>query len=100
MEKKYLNSGAIFINDRKTKDSQPDLTGSLLLEGIDPTSVSTELADLLRKEAPQFLGEIKYRLASWKKESKSGKKFISISASIPEEEQAQPAEVVTEEDPF
>ena len=100
MEKKYLNSGAIFINDRKTKDSQPDLTGSLLLEGIDPTSVSTELADLLRKEAPQFLGEIKYRLASWKKESKTGKKFISISASIPEEEQAQPAEVVAEEDPF
>ena len=100
MEKKYLNSGAIFINDRKTKDSQPDLTGSLLLEGIDPTSISTELADLLRKEAPQFLGEIKYRLASWKKESKTGKKFISRSASIPEGEQAQPAEVVTEEDPF
>lgn len=100
MEKKYLNSGAIFINDRKTKDSQPDLTGSLLLEGIDPTSISTELAELLRKEAPQFLGEIKYRLASWKKESKNGKKFISISASIPEEEQAQPAEVVTEEAPF
>ena len=54
------NSFALFKND-KTKDSQPDYTGNITLEG--------------GKEM---------RMAAWIKESKSGVKFLSGRLSEPQ----------------
>lgn len=48
------NRGALFKNDRKTKDTQPGYTGSLNVDGVE------------------------YFLDAWVKEGKSGK-FFSVS---------------------
>lgn len=53
------NRGALFKNTRKTKDNHPDYTGTLDVEG---------------KE---------WALAAWLKESKAGKKYMSVSVSKP-----------------
>jgi hypothetical protein len=57
------NSGAIFVNDRKTKDSQPDYTGLLNAGGVD------------------------WRVSAWVKVGAKGK-FLSIAVS-PKDENAQ-----------
>lgn len=49
------NNGALFKNDRKDKETQPDYTGSIRLNGAD------------------------FQLAAWLKTAKSGKKFMSVS---------------------
>jgi len=61
------NRGALFVNENKEEGSkQPDYSGTLNVEG---------------KE---------YRLAGWKRESKGGKKFLSVSISEPRENQKKP----------
>ena len=59
MAEKYDNSGALFINDRKEKDNQPDYTGNVVINGE------------------------KKRLAGWKKTVKSdpSKTFLSLAIS-------------------
>ena len=52
------NSGALFKNDRKEKDNQPDYTGSWT------DSNGNEM-----------------QLAAWVRESKKGQKFMSVRAS-------------------
>lgn len=47
--------GVLFDNDRKEKDSHPDMTGSINVDGVE------------------------YFLDAWKKESKGGKHFLSVS---------------------
>ena len=54
MTTKYDNSGALFINDRKEKDTHPDHNGSITVEG---------------KE---------YWLSGWNKQGSKGD-FISVS---------------------
>ena len=49
------NRGALFINDRKERDTQPDRTGSLNVNGVE------------------------YFIDGWLKESRDGKKFLSLS---------------------
>lgn len=49
------NRGALFDNDRKEKDSHPDMTGSINVDGVE------------------------YFLDAWEKESKGGKRFLSVS---------------------
>lgn len=49
--------GALFKNDRKENDKQPDYTGSIMVNGKD------------------------MRLAAWVNESKSGKKYFAIKMS-------------------
>ena len=49
------NRGVLFVNDRKERDTQPDRTGSLNVDGVE------------------------YFLDGWLKESKDGKKFLSVS---------------------
>lgn len=50
------NSGVLFKNDKKAKENQPDMTGSIVINGQ------------------------KLRLAAWKRES-NGKGYLSISVS-------------------
>lgn len=59
MASKYPNSGAIFKNDRKEKDTHPDMTGSAEIDGVE------------------------YWINAWTKEGK-GKKFLSLSFKVKE----------------
>lgn len=68
MPEQYDNSGVLFVNDRKEKDSQPDYTGNIVMGGV------------------------KKRLAGWKKTSKSDPSmtFLSISVSDFQEKKEEP----------
>jgi hypothetical protein len=49
------NRGVLFVNDRKEKDTQPDRTGTLNVDGVE------------------------YFLDGWLKTSESGRQFLSVS---------------------
>lgn len=53
------NRGALFKNDRKETDKQPDYTGKINVKGTEQ------------------------RLAGWIRQSKSGQTYLSIEASDP-----------------
>jgi len=63
------NNGAIFKNDRKKNETHPDLGGAINVEGKD------------------------YYINAWKKESKKGVPFYSLSVK----EKVEKEEVATEE---
>ena len=75
MAEKYdnTNGGALFPNDKKEKENHPDFRGNLDVDG---------------KE---------FWIKGWKKTSKTGMKFLSLSVTAKEEAQSKPQ---TEEDPF
>lgn len=54
MEKKD-NSGALFTNDKKQKETHPDLNGKVVIAGTE------------------------YYLSAWKKQTKDGKNYLSLS---------------------
>lgn len=62
------NSGAIFKNDRKEKETQPDLTGNLNVNGTD------------------------FWVSAWKETSKGGKPYYSIKVNPKEDSKSQSAE--------
>jgi|TARA_R110002072_G_scaffold233212_1_gene390633 hypothetical protein len=74
----YDNSGVLFVNDRKEKESQPDYTGNIVMDGV------------------------KKRLAGWKKTSKSdpSKTFLSLSVSDFQEKAPETAQAESEDLPF
>tara|TARA_Y100000310_G_scaffold159430_1_gene158985 strand:- start:599 stop:826 length:228 start_codon:yes stop_codon:yes gene_type:complete len=51
------NYGALFKNENKNKDNQPDYTGTVNVEGAD------------------------YKIAGWIKESKAGNTYLSLKVS-------------------
>ena len=51
------NYGALFKNDQKSNDNQPDYTGKVNVEGAD------------------------YKIAGWIKESKAGNTYLSLKIS-------------------
>ncbi len=51
------NRGVLFVNDKDGNEARPDFTGKINVNGED------------------------YRIAAWKKESKAGGEFLSISVS-------------------
>lgn len=73
-------SASLFKNDRKEADKQPDFTG--------PGSVSKEdfmaIADAITGGKAQVneRGEIKLRVAGWKRESNAGKPYISLQLQV------------------
>lgn len=62
------NTGVLFKNDTKTKDTQPDYTGSCVVDG---------------KEK---------RLACWIKTSSTGKKYMSVAFSENKKQESKPVE--------
>ena len=66
MSKEYdnTNRGSLFDNDKKEKDTHPDFTGSINVDG---------------KE---------YWLNGWKKTSKAGNRFFSLSVKPKDQKQA------------
>lgn len=71
---------SLFRNERKERENQPDFTG--------PGSVSPENLKALYEAAindqAQFddRGNIKVRVAGWKKESSGGKAYISLNLTL------------------
>ena len=67
MENKiYDNSGVLFTNDKKVKDTHPDLNGKITINGRE------------------------FYLSAWKKQSKDGKGFLSLSIKPVDEVQQKP----------
>ena len=54
------NRGVLFPNDKKGNEKRPDFTGDLNVSGVE------------------------YRLSAWKKASKQGNNFLSISVQLKE----------------
>ena len=73
------NRGVLFRETDKKTDNHPDMTGEVNVDGVE------------------------FRLAGWTKESKNGKKFLSLAVT-PKQEQKQNAapqkEDVDEQIPF
>jgi hypothetical protein len=73
------NKGVLFRNDKKEKDTQPDMTGKINVDGVE------------------------FRVAGWTREAKSsGKKFLSLAVE-PAEQPAAPkaaADEPNDEIPF
>jgi len=65
MEKRD-NSGALFTNDKKTKETHPDMNGKITILGRE------------------------FYLSAWKKQSGNGKNYLSLSIKPAEEQQAKP----------
>jgi hypothetical protein len=73
-------SAALFRNERKETSAQPDFTG--------PGSVTPDVLKAWYEAAVSNdavfdeRGNIKIRVAGWKKESSGGKAYISLSVSL------------------
>jgi uncharacterized protein (DUF736 family) len=67
------NRGALFKNERRKTDKHPEYTGEIDVEGV------------------------AYRVAGWVRESKQGRKFLSL-AITPLDDQPRRAEQKQEED--
>jgi uncharacterized protein (DUF736 family) len=87
----YPPGGALFANDRKTNDKQPDYRGNLEIS-----------VDLLKLLVEQHKGgeKISMDVAGWKKTSKSGTMFLSIKADKPYKKEEKSSVPVFDEAPF
>jgi hypothetical protein len=72
------NTGALFINTRKTSDNQPNKRGEIL---VDRDLVIAQL-----KKNPE--GPVKLALATWDKVAASGNSYESVAVSEPYEKPA------------
>lgn len=70
------NSGTLFANKTKQKETSPDYSGDLL---IDVRSLIVED------------GKAKVRVSGWKKPTKAGGTFLSLAISNPQPQQGQAA---------
>lgn len=70
----YPANGALFGNDRKNNDRQPDYTGTL--------DFDREVVMDLYNQLQSGIAQPKVSLSGWRKTSKNGKPFLSLKASI------------------
>ena len=81
----YKNSGALFSVAVKKNPKQPDYRGDITLT----------LSDFKVED-----GQIRVGIAGWKRESKSGKTFLSITGSQYEEYKPQQQQEKDDDVPF
>jgi|TARA_Y100000033_G_scaffold526_1_gene514 hypothetical protein len=74
-----INS-SLFKNERKERENQPDFTGPGQITKADFMAMYDQVIANQYNEDDE--GRIKVRVAGWKKQSKSGKSYISLSLSI------------------
>jgi|TARA_R100000081_G_C4803373_1_gene165732 uncharacterized protein (DUF736 family) len=73
-------NSSLFKNERKERDNQPDFTGPGQISKADFMAIYDQVIANQYKEDDD--GRIKLRVAGWKKNSKSGRGYISLSLSI------------------
>jgi len=69
-------SGALFVNDRKENERQPDYKGDAKVDGVD------------------------YWLSGWKKQTKNGDTFLSLSLERKDDAKSHGSTTTTGDDPF
>lgn len=83
-------SAALFRNERKETSAQPDFTGP---GSVTPDALKAWYEAAISNDAVfDERGNIKIRVAGWKKESSGGKAYISLSVSL---DLPKPAPAVT-----
>lgn len=85
------NSGSLFTVTENRNPNWPDIRGEIF--------VSRDLLDTVMKQDGDL---VKISISAWRKESKSGKKYLSLSVSEPYEKKPGPkADPVDDDDiPF
>jgi hypothetical protein len=79
---------ALFKNDRKQTEAQPDYTGLGAVSKEDFMALCDQVTSGRFNQDSD--GRIKLRVAGWLKESSSGKNYISLSVSVDDYQAAQP----------
>ena len=73
-------NASLFQNDRKESDKQPDFTGPGSISKEDFLTIYDQVMSGGYNEGRD--GEIKLRVAGWRRESSAGKKYISLLLSV------------------
>jgi len=73
-------SASLFKNDRKETEKQPDFTGPGSISQADFMAIADAITG--GKAQTNERGEIKLRIAGWRRESAAGKAYISIQLSV------------------
>ena len=95
MPKVYTNSGAVFKNQIKNKPTSPDYSGSFIVK-MDDLKVENHVDEHGNE---MQIAEMKF--SGWKKESKKGSTFISLSLNTYEKENTKPQKIEeSNDDPF
>lgn len=70
------NRGALFVNEKRTKDTHPNYNGTIDIEGVE------------------------YWISGWKKTSNAGKTYLSLSVTLKEGQTAKPGKAKPAADDF
>ncbi len=102
MANKPAFSAALFKNERKESEAQPDFTGPGSISHGDAEIIAKAIIDGTAQLTDD--GQIKVRVAGWRKKSQGGKDYISLSLSlddyVPGNKPAAPAASSTSETDF
>jgi len=94
-------NSSLFKNERKERENQPDYTGPGQITKEDFLAIYDQV--MANRYNTDDEGRIKVRVAGWKKQSKTGKTYISLSLSIDDygvQPQAAAAAKILDEDDF